>query len=58
VRSTDEESENWAVAYCGLNCAKCDIYEAGHGNEKKKDEILAWFKQERKKNPQARTDNL
>jgi len=26
---------DWIVAYCGLNCAKCDIYEAGHGNEEK-----------------------
>jgi hypothetical protein len=25
------------------------MYEAGHGNEKKRDEILAWFKQERNK---------
>ena len=47
--SLGEESENWAIAYCGLNCAKCDIYEAGHGNEKKRDEILAWFRQERNK---------
>jgi hypothetical protein len=49
VGSTGEETENWAVAYCGLNCAKCDMYEAGHGNEKKRGEILAWFKQERNK---------
>jgi hypothetical protein len=25
------------------------MYEAGHGNEKKRGEILAWFKQERNK---------
>jgi hypothetical protein len=41
------KSKDWAIAFCGLNCAKCDIYEAGHGNEKKRDEMLAWFKQER-----------
>jgi hypothetical protein len=44
-----EESENWAIACCGLNCAECDMYEGGHGNEKKRGEILAWFKQERNK---------
>ena len=37
------------VANCGLNCAKCDIYEAGHGNEEKRNEILAWFKEKRNK---------
>jgi hypothetical protein len=43
------KSKNWAIAFCGLNCTKCDIYEAGHGNEKKRDEILSWFKKERGK---------
>ena len=40
-------SERWDISVCGLNCAKCDMYEAGHGNEKLRDEILAWFRKER-----------
>jgi hypothetical protein len=42
-----ENSEKWLIAVCGLNCAKCDIYLAGHGNEKLRDEIIDWFKKER-----------
>jgi hypothetical protein len=38
---------DWMVACCGLNCAKCDIREAGHGNEEKRNEILAWYKEKR-----------
>jgi len=37
----------WSIAVCGLNCAKCDIYSASHGNEKLRDEIIEWFKKER-----------
>jgi hypothetical protein len=37
----------WNLSVCGLNCAKCDIYEAGHGNEKLRNEIVEWFKKER-----------
>jgi len=44
---TDENSEKWVISVCGLNCAKCDIYEAGHGNEKLRDEIIEWFGKER-----------
>ncbi len=47
------------ISYCGLNCAKCDIYEAGHGNVEMRDEIVAWFLSERKEkiNPeQVRCD--
>jgi hypothetical protein len=40
--------EDYAIAYCGLNCAKCDIYFAGHGNEKLRNEIVEWFLKERK----------
>ena len=40
-------SERWDISVCGLNCAKCDMYEAGHGNEKLRDEILEWFRKER-----------
>jgi hypothetical protein len=42
-----ENSEKWAISICGLNCAKCDMYEAGHGNQKLRDEIVEWFKKER-----------
>lgn len=40
-------SKDWNVSFCGLNCAKCDIYEAGHGNEKLRHEIVKWFLDER-----------
>ena len=42
-----EDSEKWFIAVCGLNCARCDIYLAYHGNEKLRDEIIEWFKKER-----------
>jgi len=42
-----ENSEKWFIAVCGLNCAKCDIHLAGHGDEKLRDEIIEWFKKER-----------
>ena len=42
-----ENSERWNISVCGLNCAQCDIYQAGHGNEKLRDEIVEWFKRER-----------
>lgn len=47
------------ISYCGLNCAKCDICDAGHGNVKMRDEIVAWFLREREEkiNPeQVRCD--
>ena len=40
-------SEEWVISVCGLNCAKCDIYQASHGNEILRDEIIEWFKKER-----------
>jgi len=40
-------SGKWVISVCGLNCAKCDIYEASHGNEKLRTEIINWFKKER-----------
>lgn len=43
-----EKSEKWSIAVCGLNCAKCDIYMAYNGNEKLRDEIVEWFKKQRK----------
>jgi hypothetical protein len=42
-----ENSGKWVISVCGLNCAKCDIYDAGHGNEKARNEIIEWFKKER-----------
>ena len=34
-----ENPQEWLISVCGLNCAKCDIYQAGHSNEKLRDEI-------------------
>jgi len=42
-----ENSKKWVISVCGLNCAKCDIYQADHGNEKLRDEIIEWFRKER-----------
>lgn len=44
-----ENSEKWLISVCGLNCAKCDIYLAGRGNEKLRNEMIEWFKKERNK---------
>jgi len=44
-----EGSDKWIISVCGLNCAKCDIYHASHGNEKLRNEIVEWFKKERNK---------
>lgn len=40
-------SQKWLISVCGLNCAKCYIYQAGHGNDKLRDEIMEWFRKER-----------
>lgn len=37
----------WKISICGLNCAQCDMYQASHGNEKLRDEIVEWFRKER-----------
>ena len=42
-----EDSVKWRISVCGLNCAKCDIYEASHGNEKLLGEMIEWFRKER-----------
>ena len=34
---------DWDLAICGLNCAKCDIYRASHGDETLRLELLEWF---------------
>jgi hypothetical protein len=39
--------DKWVISVCGLNCAKCDIYHASHGNEKLQNEIVDWFQKER-----------
>jgi hypothetical protein len=38
---------DWDISICGLNCARCDMYQAGHGDEKLRDEIVEWFRKER-----------
>lgn len=38
---------DWDISVCGLNCAKCDIHMASHGDEEKRREILDWFRKER-----------
>jgi hypothetical protein len=45
----NETSGKWLISICGLNCTKCDIYQAGHGDEKLQEEIVEWFKKERNK---------
>lgn len=47
IRMNIKGSDKWFISVCGLNCAQCDIYQAGHGNEKMRDEIIEWFKKER-----------
>jgi hypothetical protein len=42
-----KRSLKWNISVCGLNCARCDIYMAGHGDTKLRGEILDWFKKER-----------
>ncbi|MFX0136991.1 MAG: DUF3795 domain-containing protein [Candidatus Hodarchaeota archaeon] len=37
--------DNWDISFCGLNCAKCDIYLASHGDERLKEELVKWFKE-------------
>jgi len=44
-----KNSEEWHISVCGLNCAKCDIYKAGLGDEKLRNEIVEWFRKERNK---------
>lgn len=45
-----EDSERWVISVCGLNCAKCDIYQAGRDNEELRNEIIEWFGKERDEN--------
>lgn len=34
------------LAFCGLNCAECDIYKAGKGDTESMQRVLNWFKEE------------
>lgn len=36
-------AEGWMIGACGLNCARCDIYLASHGDEGKRLGIQTWF---------------
>jgi len=45
-----EETDKWNISICGLNCTKCDIYMASHGDEKLRTEIVEWFTTKRNKN--------
>ena len=35
---------DWDLVICGLNCAKCDIYLASHGDDALQKRLLNWFK--------------
>jgi len=43
------DSREWAISVCGLNCAKCDIYEAGNGNDELRVGIMEWFRDKHNK---------
>lgn len=40
------KKENKIIAVCGLNCSKCDIFEATN-NPKTAQQISDWFKEEK-----------
>lgn len=42
---TSLSEDEWDISYCGLNCAKCDIFLASHGNEDLHEDLLNWFKE-------------
>jgi hypothetical protein len=39
-----KEKDSWNISVCGLNCAKCDIFQASHGNEEAMRVMLGFFK--------------
>ena len=47
--------EEWNISICGLNCSKCDINLAYHGDQTILKEILDYFKEERNEilNPES-----
>jgi len=44
---SERDLQEWNIAVCGLNCAKCDIYMASHGNKEVRTKLIEWFKKER-----------
>lgn len=42
---TNLSDYDWDISYCGLNCAKCDIFLASHGNEELHKNLVKWFKE-------------
>ena len=44
---SERDLQEWNIAVCGLNCAKCDIYMASHGNKEVRSKLIEWFKKER-----------
>ena len=45
----NNDSKEWLISVCGLNCAKCNIYLAAHGDKKLMNKIIEWFKKEMNK---------
>lgn len=41
MRATEND---WDLSICGLNCAKCEIYLASHGDDTLQKKLLKWFK--------------
>jgi hypothetical protein len=39
-----KETGSWDISVCGLNCAKCDLYQASRGNEEAMKRIMGWLK--------------
>ncbi len=40
-------SADWMIGVCGLNCARCDIYRASHGDDEGRLAIQRQFKEKR-----------
>ena len=38
-------SGDWDISYCGLNCAKCPIYKASHGDDELQRSLVQWMKE-------------
>jgi len=36
---------DWELSICGLNCAKCEIYQASHGDNALLEELMNYFKE-------------
>ena len=35
--------DEWDLSFCGLNCAKCEMYLASHGDDQLHEELVNWF---------------